>query len=70
MTQRNKENVYKSYDEIVQWFDDARTKTLMESEYLSLIINAIPFGGTILDLGCGTGEPIAQFFIEKGDVVK
>ncbi|MEO8402022.1 MAG: class I SAM-dependent methyltransferase [Gammaproteobacteria bacterium] len=21
---------------------------------------------TILDLGCGTGEPIAQFFIEKG----
>lgn len=66
MVQRNKEKVYKSYDEIVQWFDEARTKTLMESEYLNLIVNTIPSGASILDLGCGTGEPIAQFFIEKG----
>lgn len=66
MTKRNKQKVYKSYDEIVQWFDDARTKTLMESEYLHLIANSIPVGSSILDLGCGTGEPIAQFFIEKG----
>lgn len=66
MTQRNKKKVYKSYDEIVQWFDEARTKTLMESEYLNLIIKSIPSVGSILDLGCGTGEPIAQFFIEKG----
>lgn len=66
MTKRNKEKVYESYEEIVQWFDDARTKTLMESEYLNLIINTVPAGGSVLDLGCGTGEPIAQFFIEKG----
>lgn len=66
MPKRNKEQVYKAYDKIVPWFDDARTKTLMESEYLNLIANSIPAGGSILDLGCGTGEPIAQFFIEKG----
>jgi SAM-dependent methyltransferase len=66
MTKRNKEKVYESYEEIVDWFDDARTKTLMESEYLNLIINSVPADGSVLDLGCGTGEPIAQFFIDKG----
>ncbi|GAN17063.1 dTDP-3-amino-3,4, 6-trideoxy-alpha-D-glucopyranose [Legionella pneumophila] len=30
------------------------------------IIAPIPPKSLILDLGCGTGEPIAQFFIEKG----
>ncbi|HVE44866.1 MAG TPA: class I SAM-dependent methyltransferase [Gammaproteobacteria bacterium] len=66
MTKRNKEKVYESYNEIVDWFDDARTKTLMESGYLNLIVDSVPAGSSVLDLGCGTGEPIAQFFIEKG----
>lgn len=66
MAKQNKERVYESYEEIVQWFDDARTKTLMESEYLNLIVNSVPAGGSVLDLGCGTGEPIAQFFMGKG----
>lgn len=66
MTKRNKEKVYESYEKIVNWFDDARTKTLMESEYLNLIVKSVPAGGSVLDLGCGTGEPIAQFFINKG----
>lgn len=66
MTKRNKERVYESYEEIVHWFDDARTKTLMEAQYLNLIEKAIPAGGSVLDFGCGTGEPIAQFFIAKG----
>lgn len=60
MTKRNKEKVYEFYEEIVQWFDGARTKTLMESEYLNLIVKSVPGGGSVLDLGCGTGEPIAQ----------
>ncbi len=66
MVKRNKEKVYQSYEKIVEWFDEARTKTLMESEYLNLIIKSVPTGGSVLDLGCGTGEPIAQFFIDKG----
>ena len=40
-------------------------KELMESHYLNLILNTIK-QGTVLDLGCGTGEPLAKFFIEKG----
>lgn len=66
MPKQNKEKVYECYDEIVSWFDDARTKTLMESEHLNLIVNSVQAGGSVLDLGCGTGEPIAQFFINKG----
>lgn len=66
MTKRDKERVYDAYEEIVHWFDNARTKTLMESEYLNLIVNSVPAGSSVLDLGCGTGEPIAQFFIDKG----
>lgn len=65
MTKPNKEKVYESYEKIVDWFDAARTKTLMEVEYLNLIVKAIPPGGSVLDLGCGTGEPIAQYFIDN-----
>jgi ubiquinone/menaquinone biosynthesis C-methylase UbiE len=64
MNPRNKK-VYEAYEQIVEWFDNARTKTLMESKYLHLILQYLPPGGSILDLGCGTGEPIAQFFIHK-----
>ena len=66
MTKHNKEKVYQVYEEIVKWFDEARTKTLMESEYLNLIINSVPANSSVLDLGCGTGEPIAKFFIDNG----
>ncbi|MCW8399838.1 class I SAM-dependent methyltransferase [Legionella sp. PATHC038] len=66
MSELNKIKVYQAYDEIIDWYDDARAKSLMESEYLNLIVNRIPPEGTILDLGCGTGEPMAQFFIENG----
>ncbi|WP_058534619.1 class I SAM-dependent methyltransferase [Legionella saoudiensis] len=66
MTKRHQKQVYKAYEHIVDWFDKARTKTLMESEYLHLIVNSIPDGASVLDLGCGTGEPLAQFFIERG----
>jgi len=58
--------VCESYEKIAAWFDEHRSKDLMEKEYLDLIIQSIPSRGTILDLGCGTGEPLAKFFIERG----
>lgn len=66
MPNLNKTKVYEVYEKIIHWFDEHRYKGLMEKEYLDLIVNTIPQGGSILDLGCGTGEPIAQFFIQKG----
>lgn len=58
--------VCKLYEQIADWFDNARTKTLMEKEYLNLVLSQLDNNASILDLGCGTGEPIARFFIENG----
>lgn len=58
--------VYEVYEKIHNWFDEHRNKELMESHYLNLILDTVGSTGTVLDLGCGTGEPLAQFFIEKG----
>ncbi len=64
---RNKDKVSLVYDEIIDWFDTHRSKELdMEKFYLNLLQNHVPKGGKILDVGCGTGEPIAQFLIKKG----
>lgn len=60
------EGVCASYEKIVVWYDNARTKTLMEKEYLDLCLKHLKPGTSMLDLGCGTGEPIAKFFIEQG----
>lgn len=66
MTERNKNKVYQVYDEIIDWFDSHRNKELtMERFYLNLIQKHIPSEGKILDVGCGTGEPIARFLLEK-----
>ncbi len=54
------------YDKISDWFDASRDKTLLEKKYLDRVIADAPAGGKVLDLGCGTGEPIARYFIERG----
>jgi cyclopropane fatty-acyl-phospholipid synthase-like methyltransferase len=55
------------YDSIVVQFQALRT-TLQpkEVEYLSLLLDALPPGNTILDLGCGTGQPIATHIASQG----
>ncbi|MBA2654072.1 MAG: class I SAM-dependent methyltransferase [Gammaproteobacteria bacterium] len=62
----SRKKVYEQYEKIVDWFDTHRNKDLFEKPYFDFIVNTVPPGGEILDLGCGTGEPIAKFFIEKG----
>lgn len=55
----------KSYNKIGEWFDQNRSKNLIEKEYLDLVVKEISASSEILDLGCGAGYPIAKFFIEK-----
>lgn len=54
------------YDQIADWFDAARNKSLVERESLDAILAHLTPGAQVLDLGCGTGEPIARYFIESG----
>lgn len=62
----NKDKVYESYDKIVQWYDEHRSRELFEKPYLDKVLTYLKPGATILDLGCGMGEPIAQYFLEQG----
>lgn len=54
------------YDEIALWFDANRGKDLMEKPYLDALLEPVGGQGCVLDLGCGTGEPLAAYIIGKG----
>lgn len=47
-------------------FDAARTRGLFERGWLDRFAGLLPRGGSILDIGCGCGEPIARHLIERG----
>jgi ubiquinone/menaquinone biosynthesis C-methylase UbiE len=57
--------VARAYDQIAAWFDSNRTRTLIEKPYLDYLAGALPPGASILDLGCGTGEPILRYLVER-----
>ncbi len=50
-------------------FDAARSRDLVERPYLDAARGLLAAGATVLDLGCGGGDPIARYFIEHGHPV-
>ena len=54
------------YEENAKQYDIERGRSLFERNYLDLFISFLKEDAHILDLGCGAGEPIARYFIEKG----
>ncbi len=54
------------YDRHAQAFDRLRGKNLMERGWLDRFRAAMPSGAAVLDLGCGSGEPMARYLIENG----
>ncbi|RDJ22179.1 class I SAM-dependent methyltransferase [Bosea caraganae] len=50
-------------------FDGARGKSLFERPWLERFKSLLPTDSAILDIGCGSGEPIARHFIEAGRAV-
>ncbi len=54
------------YARHAQSFDRARVGSTMEMSYLQAASQLAPAPGKVLDIGCGSGEPIARYFIEHG----
>ena len=47
-------------------WDADRGRSLFERRWLDRFLSLVPAHGPVLDLGCGSGEPIARYFIECG----
>ena len=60
------ERIVSLYEDNAAAFDRMRGRGLIEQPWLDRFLARVRPGGTILDIGCGTGEPIARYLIERG----
>lgn len=63
------DNVVGLYERQAELWDRLRGRSLFERIWLDRFLALVPKGGSVLDLGCGSGEPIARYFIECGHPV-
>lgn len=54
------------YERHAHAWDALRGKSLMERPWLDAFAALMVPGGTVLDLGCGSGEPIAAHLVGRG----
>ena len=55
-----------TYARVATRFDARRNRLLFERGWLERFLAALPDEPQVLDLGCGAGEPIARYLIERG----
>ena len=57
----------RAYDAIASLWDKARRDFFgREREHVDTLLATAGQGGTVLDLGCGTGRPIADYVVSRG----
>jgi SAM-dependent methyltransferase len=54
------------YDRNARAWDEQRSRSLFERPWLERFLELMPTAGSVLDIGCGSGEPIAGFFVRQG----
>ena len=54
------------YEDNAAAWDEMRQGPLIESPWLERFAGLLPRGGRVLDLGCGSGRPIAAEMIRRG----
>ena len=54
------------YERNAEAWDEHRTRIFFEQNWLDKFIELLPAEGQVLDVGCGAGEPIAQYFLKRG----
>ena len=60
------ERIISLYQRHAIGWDRERGRTLFEKAWLDQFLALLPQNPSILDIGCGSGEPIAGYLIEKG----
>jgi SAM-dependent methyltransferase len=63
---RESEQIVDLYERHAGAFDRKRGRTLFEKSWLDRFAALVVPHGNILDIGCGMGEPIARYLIERG----
>jgi 2-polyprenyl-3-methyl-5-hydroxy-6-metoxy-1,4-benzoquinol methylase len=59
------DRIAEHYERNAHAFDAARRGQFVEKAWLDRFLLGVPRGGRVLDLGCGGGEPIARYLIDR-----
>lgn len=54
------------YERHAQAYDQDRGRDLMERRWMDRFLAQVTSPRSVLDIGCGSGEPIARYLIEQG----
>ncbi|MEE4246426.1 MAG: class I SAM-dependent methyltransferase [Kangiellaceae bacterium] len=54
------------YQRNAEAWDQQRSKVLFEKHWLDRLLEVLPAQPSILDVGCGAGDPIADYLIKSG----
>ena len=60
------ERIIGLYERHAEEWDKDRGRSLFEKAWLDRFLALLPQKASILDIGCGSAEPIARYLIEKG----
>jgi SAM-dependent methyltransferase len=60
------ERIMDLYQRHAEAWDRERGRSLLEKAWLDRFLALLPLNPSILDIGCGSAEPIARYLIEKG----
>jgi len=65
-TMTGEEIVKEGYQKIAEVYHNRRLKSTGSLELLEKLIEKMPSQGNVLDVGCGGGYPVANFFSDRG----